>query len=234
MEQLMLRARILILAVASASLAVEGGELYGQIRVTRKLTRKRISLPQVYERNVSLAARQPEAGELGELNRVVIFVEGVGSAPKPITATMNQTHRSFEPEVLAVPVGSTVQFPNGDPVFHNVFSLSRTKKFDLGSYPKGQSRSVRFSDPGIVSVHCHLHPNMSGAIVVIPSNWYTHPAPDGTFRITGLPPGTYELVAWHRSAGSFRRRVRVEPDDTGYKPIDFEIPITVIPIQNVE
>lgn len=226
----MLRFRTLVLAAALASLGLEAAELHGQIRITRKLTRKRISLPQVYERNVALKTPQPETGEVNELSRVVIFVEGVGPAAKPVTVVMNQTHRSFEPEVLVVPVGSTVQFPNADPIFHNVFSLSKASKFDLGSYPQGQSRSVKFTASGIVPVHCHLHPNMSGAILVMPNAWFAQPAAaDGSFRITGLPPGSYELVAWHRSAGAFRRRVKVQAEGHVSDPIDF-----VIPIKNVE
>ena len=97
-----------------------------------------------------------------ERSRVVIYIEGTGSpADHPITETITQTGRRFSPELVVIPAGSSVSFPNMDPIFHNVFSLSKAKSFDLGNYSKGETRVVSFSKPGIVYVDCHLHPNMA-------------------------------------------------------------------------
>ena len=129
----------------------------------------------------------------------------------------------FDPEILVIPVGSTVSFPNGDPIFHNVFSLSKPKQFDLGYYPVGQSRTVKFDKAGVVQVYCHLHPQMSAAILIVDSSWYTQPDEDGTFPFLKIPAGTYELVAWHKSAGFFKRRV--ELSETGSIKVDLTIPL---------
>ena len=92
-------------------------------------------------------------------------------------------------------MGSSVSFANLDPIFHNVFSFSKAKSFDLGNYPKDQTRIGTFSKAGIVLVDCHLHPNMSAVIVVTPNRWGTKADPSGRFVLPGVPPGTYTVVA---------------------------------------
>jgi hypothetical protein len=120
---------------------------------------------------------------------------------------MEQINRRFQPDLLAIPVGSTVSFPNMDPIFHNVFSLSKPKAFDLGNYDKGESRSVVFAKPGVVYVNCHLHPNMAATIVVTPNQWYARANASGQYRIADVPPGQYTVVAWHKAADFFRKSI---------------------------
>ena len=117
---------------------------------------------------------------------------------------MAQENRQFVPDMLVVPAGSTVSFPNQDPIFHNVFSLSKSKAFDLGNYPKGQTRVVTFAKPGIVLANCYLHPNMVAVIVVAPNQWYARAYKLGHFVLRDVPDGEYTIVAWPRdsSAGS--------------------------------
>lgn len=205
------------------------GAVSGRIRVTSKLTRKRITVPQVYERGSALpvvdASSNVAIDLKDELRRVVVFIDTPGLAALPVRAIMDQRQRRFEPELVVVPVGSTVSFPNSDPIFHNVFSLSSAKSFDLGNYSAGQSRSVTFSKPGLVQLHCHLHPNMSGAILVTPNSLATQPDAAGDFSLAGLPPGRYQLVAWHKSAGFFRRSIEIRRNGVPLT-IDFEIPLT--------
>jgi len=124
---------------------------------------------------------------------------------------------------VIIPVGSSVSFPNADPIFHNVFSLSGAKKFDLGYYPAGQTRVVKFEQPGVVQVYCHLHPNMYGAIVVVPNRWYTKPGDDGRFWLHDVPEGTYSLVAWHVNAGFFRKEIHVP--STGGIDVVVDLPV---------
>jgi hypothetical protein len=138
---------------------------------------------------------------------------------------MEQVDRRFAPDLLVVPEGATVSFPNMDPIFHNVFSLSRAKSFDLGSYDKGQTRSVTFPKPGLVYVYCRLHPNMEATILVTPNRWYARPDAQGQYQIAGVPPGKYTLVAWHKSAGFFRKQIVVEQGHSA--SADFFIPIDV-------
>jgi hypothetical protein len=128
------------------------------------------------------------------------------------------------PQIVGVAVGSTVSFPNEDPIFHNVFSLSKAKQFDLGYYPEGRTRLVRFEKPGIVQVYCHLHPNMSAAVLVVPNEWHTTPGEDGAFGLAHVPAGRYQVIAWHRSAGAFKRWIEVPA--AGTVEIEITIPIT--------
>jgi len=140
----------------------------------------------------------------------------------PRTATLEQKNGRFVPDTQVIPVGSAVSFPNLDPVFHNVFSLSKPKSFDLGNYPKDHTRTVTFPKPGIVFVHCHLHPNMAAAIVVSPNQWNTKADAAGRFALSGVPAGAYTIVAWHKAAGFFRQFIRISEKNT--TSVQFVIP----------
>jgi hypothetical protein len=128
---------------------------------------------------------------------------------EPQQAEMRQAGRQLEPGLLIVPVGSTVAFPNLDPIFHNIFSLSHSRSFDLGYYPKGTSRNVTFPSPGVVQVYCHIHSDMYGAIIVAPTRWYGKPTVDGTFLLHDVDPGRYDLMIWMRSTGVKRKKISV-------------------------
>jgi plastocyanin len=130
-------------------------------------------------------------------------------APVPGRAVLDQRNETFVPHVLAVTVGSTVDFPNSDRVYHNVFSLSKVKRFDLGRYPRGQSRSVRFEQPGVVRVFCEIHSHMSAFILVFAHRYFATTDADGRYRIDGVPPGTYTLAVWNDGAVRDRKEVRV-------------------------
>ena len=185
-------------------------ELSGRVVVTKQMTRKRVTLPVYQLRGVSSAVPPNDSAPINEYENIVVFIEGNPSKTnKAIQAELQQRNQRFEPQLLVVPVGSTVSFPNTDPIFHNVFSLSGAKKFDLGYYPAGQTRLVTFNESGVVQVYCHLHPNMYAAIVVVPNQWYARPAEDGTFSLGDIPPGKYDVVAWHMTAGLFRTSVSV-------------------------
>jgi plastocyanin len=135
---------------------------------------------------------------------VVVFVDGVkASVPEALRTekvTITSQNKSFVPHVEAVPVGSTVTFPNVDDIMHNVFSISRGNRFDLGLYKSGAKKTHRFDKPGLVRVYCNIHPQMSAFVLVIDNPYYTWAKPDGTFRIENVPPGNYTLRAWHEQA----------------------------------
>jgi plastocyanin len=171
-----------------------------------------------------------------ERARVVIWLEGGGPGPRSTSvpassdrananqAEMVQENRRFEPDLVVIPAGGSVSFPNMDPIFHNVFSLSKAKSFDLGNYPKGDSRTIVFAKPGIVYVNCRLHPNMAGTVVVTPNDWFARAAAkDGQYELKDVPPGTYTLVAWHKTTGFIRKQITV----TGGQDlvVDFLVPI---------
>ncbi|HUA21175.1 MAG TPA: hypothetical protein VMB25_20645 [Bryobacteraceae bacterium] len=188
---------LLVLALPAVA-----GEVSGHAVVTRRLTKKVLS-PIVYSlRGTATPVEARESEPVNEFDRMVVILEGAHAVSKPpATAVIDQRAAHFDPDLIVVPVGSTVQFPNSDPIFHNVFSLSKAQPFDLGFYPKGQSRAVKFNRPGIVQVYCHIHANMYAAIVVTGSPWFARPAHDGSFSFGNVPAGHYRLVAWHKIAG---------------------------------
>jgi plastocyanin len=198
-------------------------ELSGRVVITRKLSKKQVTLP-VYQLRGAVPAAVDGTESGNEASNVVVFLEGQLPPPdKTVRAALEQQGKRFEPQLVVIPVGSTVSFPNADPIFHNVFSLSGAKKFDLGYYPAGQTRIVKFDEPGVVQVYCHLHPDMYAAIVVAPNRWYTKLRNDGTFSFRDVPPGDYRLVAWHMNAGFFRSEVRVP--DIGATDLVVTIPV---------
>lgn len=149
---------------------------------------------------------------------VVVFIPGkfpLRQAPDPTeSAWLTQRGQRFEPGVIGISVGGTVGFPNEDAIFHNVFSYSKTNKFDLGYYGKGKSKSVRFNKPGLVQVFCDIHSNMAAYIYVVDTPYVTQPDSDGAYRITDIPPGRYTLNTWHPTRGSQTRTVEIGNGET--------------------
>jgi plastocyanin len=129
-------------------------------------------------------------------------------------AVLDQRQETFVPYVLPVLVGTTVSFPNNDPFFHNVFSLSKTARFDLGRYPMGRSKTVRFDRPGIVRVFCEIHSHMSAFILVLSHRYFAATGTDGRYRIERVPPGEYDVVVWTDGEERSQRRARVSPGAT--------------------
>jgi plastocyanin len=132
---------------------------------------------------------------------VVVSLTPVGAAA-PVTPgryRMLQKDKMFLPHVLPIPTGSTVDFPNADPIFHNAFSSYSGQIFDVGLYPPGTSRSVRFLRPGIVRVFCNIHPAMSAVVLVLDTPYFAATAADGSFHIDA-PPGEYQLKVFHERA----------------------------------
>ena len=134
-------------------------------------------------------------------------------------ARMDQRNETFIPHVLAIIAGSTVDFPNNDRTYHNVFSLSKTGTFDLGRYAAGRSKSVRFDKPGIVRVFCEIHSHMSAYILVFSHPYFAVTDEQGRYRIDNVPPGTYTVVAWNEAMESQSKRVTVP--DSGDVDVDF-------------
>ena len=125
----------------------------------------------------------------------IVYVEDIVTTARG-TATMKQENKTFTPAVLVVQKGTTVQFPNLDAFFHNVFSVTPDNSFDLGSYRQGETKSVTMSKPGVVNVYCNMHPQMVGHILVVPNGNYVRAGKDGFFRLSNVPSGHHRVVAW--------------------------------------
>lgn len=219
---------LIVLFAGSVSLATAGdpapqpqtGRLQGRVAITVPVSKAPPS--------AAYGTRRIEKGPaetVSELTNVVVFVQ---DAPRPqnlqpTRARIVQENETFVPRVVAITRGSTVDFPNADPFFHDVFSLSRAGTFDLGSYPRGQTRSQQFRRTGLIKVYCHIHSHMSASIMVFDHPFFTIPRPDGAFTIDEVPAGTYKVSAWHERIGESIQSVRIE---TGRpSEVEFALPI---------
>jgi plastocyanin len=205
-------ALVVLLALISASFSYPaqpdppGGTIRGRVEVRRE------------EGPVEARPAVAELGPHGprdvpDRRRSVVYLEAAPQAafeaPPPGRAVLDQKNEAFVPYVVAVTVGSTVDFPNLDRTYHNVFSLSKARRFDLGRYPRGQSRSVRFDQPGVVRVFCEIHSHMSAFILVFSHRYFATTDAEGRYRIEGVPPGAYALAVWNDGQVRSRRAVRV-------------------------
>jgi plastocyanin len=177
--------------------------------------------------------RRPGITDLGasaprdvpDLLRSIVYLE---SAPRGAFesgdaghAVMDQRNETFVPHVLAIMTGTTVDFPNSDKFYHNVFSLSKSARFDLGRYAAGRFRSVRFDKPGIVRVFCDIHSHMNAFILVFSHPFFALTDEEGRYRIESVPPGSYNVVAWNEGTASEAKPVTVS--DGGIAEQDFSI-----------
>ena len=166
----------------------------------------------------------PRLAPESERRNVVVYLrDATPQAMKPVRASIRQRDETFTPRVVAVTVGSEVEFPNDDSIYHNVFSLSRARSFNLGRYPRGESRRVRFDRPGVVKVFCEIHSHMSATVMVFDHPWFTIPDDAGRFELPALPPGDRQITAWHERLGDTTVRVRVESGRT--IETDFVLPV---------
>ena len=185
------------------------GAIRGRVEVRRPL-------PQMERRpNVAdLGAQPSHAPDQQDLQRSVVYLESAPAAAfadvEPLLhATMDQRNETFIPHVLAITAGTTVDFPNSDKTYHNVFSISKARSFDLGRYAAGRSKAVRFDRPGIVRVFCEIHSHMSAFILVFSHRYFAVTGPDGRYQIGGVPPGHYTLDAWNEGAVRESRQMTV-------------------------
>ena len=165
------------------------------------------------------ARRQPSAGQASPSSahrprcatsrdrlRSVVYLE---AAPRrafdevePGRAVLDQRDERFVPHVLAITTGTVVDFPNSDRIYHNVFSLSKPRPFDLGRYAVGRSKRVKFDRPGVVRVFCDIHSHMNAFILVFSHPFFSLTDTEGRYRIDNVPPGTYNLIAWNEGVSS--------------------------------
>jgi plastocyanin len=133
-------------------------------------------------------------------SRIIVYVVGFDEPPPPVDAEVHQHERHFDPELLAITAGQRVSFPNDDLFFHNVFSPSPAREFDLGQYPRGSTKVKLFPKVGVVDVFCNIHPEMAATVLVLPNRRFATVSAGGGFRIEGVPAGKWMLYAYSRRA----------------------------------
>ena len=147
----------------------------------------------------------------------VVSIEGEKTAPPMSKVVVDQRNKAFSPHVSVVTVGTTIEFPNNDTVFHNVFAYFDAKKFDLGMYPQGAKKSVTFPKTGFVSLQCNVHSEMSAYIVVVDTPYYAKTDGQGNFTIKGVPDGQYTVKVWHESGAYLSQPLTVKGNVGGLK-----------------
>jgi plastocyanin len=173
-------------------------------------------------------SRDPAVRNRGDYSGVVLSLAPVQGTPAASLSgphfTILQKDKTFTPHVLAMPVGSIVDFPNADPIFHNAFSSYSGQVFDIGLYPPGSTRSVRFTRAGVVRVFCNIHSSMSAMIAVLATPFFAVTRRDGGFEIPNVPPGEYDLSVLHERATeaaleTLGRKVSVSQEALALPPI---------------
>lgn len=158
----------------------------------------------------SVVVKEKDDEVARDVGQAVLWLENArGGRMTPDTVEIITADKEFRPSVVAVPVGSVVRFPNTDPFNHNVFSLSRSAPFDLGIYGRGETRTTSFTRPGVISVYCNVHAEMTATIIVRDNPFFTQPSGDGSFVLRNVPPGRYTLRGWHARAAEFEREIEI-------------------------
>jgi plastocyanin len=170
-------------------------------------------------------ALEIEGVRLDQVRPVVVYLEPAGASPGATAAveraTVHQRNARFSPGFLVVSVGQTVDMPNDDEIYHNVFSFSRPNAFDLGLYASGESRQLVFRHPGVVNLYCSIHESMNGTIFVAPTPWFDEVSSSGHFEIAGVPPGRYRVRTWSERLPETETAVAIRPGES----IPLELPI---------
>ncbi len=201
----------------------------GTVTLSRALASRRVRFRIYAEPGKGATPPSQPAPELkDEYANVVVYLERDGALAgalnhHPTSPVMRQKNEQFVPHVLPILRGTTVDFPNEDEVFHNVFSLSGPKQFDLPKYPSGSSRTVTFPKSGIVNVFCHIHSDMSAVIFVLDNPFFATPGENGRYSLADVPPGEYTLVAWHERIKPVREKIRVVAGQA--TTMNFNIPL---------
>ena len=208
----------MVMLAGSTPHAVRSGSVAGRVELRRP--------PTPHRRRPGIAdLGTPAIQPMAERQMSVVYLEtaprGAFEQTESKRATMDQRNETFVPHVLAITSGTTVEFPNSDRIYHNVFSLSKTRSFDLGRYAVGRSKAVRFDRPGIVRVFCDIHSHMSAFILVFSHPFFSVTDAVGRYRIDDVPPGNYTLVAWNEGVSSESRVVAVT--DGGSTESDFTL-----------
>ena len=152
-------------------------------------------------------------GQRPVVNETLVWLDALGKAPKKPAGSFVMTTRSkaFLPHVMAVPSGSTLSFPNEDPIAHNLFSLTPGNTFDLGLYRRGAGKAHKFQTAGAVNVYCNVHPNMSAVVHVMNTPYYGFSDAEGNYSFE-VPPGKYRVTAWNEQGGRASAELEVRAD----------------------
>jgi hypothetical protein len=202
--------------------ALRSGDITGTVMISGDVSdQPAASIRGIYR---GAPAVQDQQQHPPDIPKAVVYIDGLKTPdiqPDPPRQTINQENLQFRPDLLPVLVGTIVDFPNNDHVYHNAFSYSKAKRFDLGRYEKGKSKSVLLDKPGVVRVFCEIHTHMRAVILVLENPYFTVAENGQPYRIKSVPPGDYRLTVWHERLDSQSRQITVPA--TGTITADFTL-----------
>lgn len=214
---------MIIMPPAFTHNAEEPGTVRGHIYITRDSRDDLMGRQRIADRYLSRSERSPDSAGSVKPERytipekTVIYLEPDESIRSRIVSTsssrviLDQRNLMFYPHVLAIQQGTTVVFPNNDDVYHNVFSYSRPRQFDLGRYPEGQFRTVTFNTPGVVRIYCDIHAHMNATILVLDNPYFTSPDESGNYSLPEVPAGRYTIHFWYGRNLVESREIEIKP-----------------------
>ena len=199
----------------------DSGTIAGHVKLTPRVPGARLPSNAYPTRSVGRHA----APTAPEIRNIVVYLKNVAfhGPLTAVTAELKQENEAFVPHVVAITRGSSVAFPNADPFFHDVFSLSSAAVFDLNRYPQGQTRTQPFKRAGLVKVYCHIHSHMTASILVLDHPYFAIPELDGSFELRNVPAGEQTIIGWHERVGERTLTVRVQPGKV--TTVDISLPV---------
>lgn len=201
--------RFPVLALAAASVCSAQQAVTGRVAIDRP--------PESIKRNA-----EPDYSKVVVWLSPTTPLQRAAAAPAAGTR-LTQKDKRFIPELLVVSVGTSVEFPNRDPFFHNVFSLFEGKRFDLGLYQAGETRQVRFDREGVSYIFCNIHPEMHAVVIALSTSYYTVSGTDGELKIPDVPPGNYQMHVWYERAAPEALQRLSHPVSVSDRPLDLPL-----------
>ena len=217
MKKLKLVGAFSVLAFLVISDLAFSGRVMGRVEIMRAVEEEKAPAGARYSKRKTRIKQEASRPLEKELSDLVVYIKNARGrfAPPRERSHLDQSNLDFVPNVLPVLVGTIVDFTNNDAVYHNVFSFSPIKRFDLGRYPTGDSRPITFDKPGVVEVFCDIHSHMRSFVVVLENPYFSVVDSEGNFSIPNVPAGTYRLETWHPKLPPQTKEIRVtESGDT--------------------
>ena len=212
--------------IAALASAAAGATISGKVKVPAS-TESSSQPGSGYSRGVYSPTHKSSGENAGHTSKkavnIIIWAEPTGDIKAPFhkpakKPTIIQQNNKFVPHVLVVQTGSVVDFPNLDPLYHNVFSYSRAKRFDLGRYEQGKSKAISFDQPGVIDVFCEIHEDMHAYLLVLDTPWFTSAGTDGSYELK-VPAGAYRVFAWIPARRS--EPVELSLEESSSRTVDF-------------